>query len=91
MWLPRQLADLLWQHWGRTEADSAAGLVSWRLAVLPGDGLQLGTRVMRYVLGAYSLDTESGEPRHAGASVPLEPKVYQMLVYLIEQRHRTVL
>lgn len=45
---------------------------------------------MRYVLGPYTLDTQAGELRHGGAMVPLGPKAYQVLVYLIEQRHRLV-
>lgn len=36
------------------------------------------------------LDLASRELRHAGKVVPLEPRVFALLVYLYEQRHRAV-
>jgi class 3 adenylate cyclase/DNA-binding winged helix-turn-helix (wHTH) protein len=60
------------------------------LIALPGYVTRLGAQAMHYVLGPYTLDTQSGELRHAEAVVPLEPKAYKVLVYLVEQRHRIV-
>ena len=45
---------------------------------------------MRYVFGDCTLDTQQYELCRAGTHVPLRPKVFQVLVYLIEQRHRVV-
>ena len=45
---------------------------------------------MPYVFGDYTLDTQRYELRRGGARLPLRPKVFQVLVYLIEQRHRVV-
>jgi DNA-binding winged helix-turn-helix (wHTH) protein/predicted ATPase len=45
---------------------------------------------MPYVFGDYTLDTQRYELRRRGTRLPLRPKVFQMLVYLIEQRHRVV-
>jgi class 3 adenylate cyclase/tetratricopeptide (TPR) repeat protein len=46
---------------------------------------------MRYVFGGYSLDTECYELRHAGVRIPLRPKVFQLLAYLLIHRDRVVL
>jgi DNA-binding winged helix-turn-helix (wHTH) protein len=45
---------------------------------------------MHYVFGRYSLDTERCELCQEAQGLPLEPKVYQVLVYLVQQRHRMV-
>ncbi len=45
---------------------------------------------MRYLFGAYSLDTPARTLRRADAVMPLEPKAYHVLLYLIEQRQRQV-
>jgi DNA-binding winged helix-turn-helix (wHTH) protein len=45
---------------------------------------------MRYVFGDCTLDTQQYELRRAGIRVPLRPKVFKVLVYLLEQRHRVV-
>jgi DNA-binding winged helix-turn-helix (wHTH) protein/predicted ATPase len=45
---------------------------------------------MRYVFGDYTLDTQCYELRRGGMRVPLRPKVFQVLVYLLEQRDRVV-
>jgi DNA-binding winged helix-turn-helix (wHTH) protein len=45
---------------------------------------------MLYVFGDCELDTARQELRRAGLSVPLEPKAYQVLLYLVEQRDRLV-
>src|ERR671922_604883 len=46
---------------------------------------------MRYVFGDYSLDTQLYELSRAGELIPLRPKVFQLLAYLITQRARVVL
>ncbi len=40
--------------------------------------------------GGYTFDTNARELRKDGELVPLEPKVFDLLRYLIEQRHRAV-
>jgi DNA-binding winged helix-turn-helix (wHTH) protein/tetratricopeptide (TPR) repeat protein len=45
---------------------------------------------MRYVSGEFSLDTERFELRRAGQTVPLQPKAFRILAYLIEHRDRVV-
>src|SRR6266571_3389343 len=50
---------------------------------------QKGVR-MHYVFGAYHLDTQCYERHHAGVLVPLRPKVFQVLAYLVAQHDRVV-
>jgi DNA-binding winged helix-turn-helix (wHTH) protein len=45
---------------------------------------------MRYVFGDYTLDTQRRELRCRGQSVPLRPKVFDVLVYLIMHHDRAV-
>ena len=45
---------------------------------------------MHYVFGAYQLDTQRYELHHAGVLVPLRPKVFQVLAYLVAQHERVV-
>jgi DNA-binding winged helix-turn-helix (wHTH) protein len=45
---------------------------------------------MPYVFGEYTLDPPCYELRRQGTRIPLRPKVFQVLLYLIEQRHRVV-
>src|SRR5262249_34799622 len=45
---------------------------------------------MLYVFGEYVLDTHRHELRQAGVPVPLEPKAYQLLTYLVQHRDRLV-
>jgi DNA-binding winged helix-turn-helix (wHTH) protein len=45
---------------------------------------------MIYVFGDYALDTGRHELRHAGVPCPLEPQVYDVLLYLILNRDRVV-
>jgi DNA-binding winged helix-turn-helix (wHTH) protein len=45
---------------------------------------------MPYVFGDCTLDPQQYELRRRGARIPLRPKVFQVLTYLIEQRHRVV-
>jgi class 3 adenylate cyclase len=45
---------------------------------------------MRYVFGNYTLDTERYELRRAGVLVKVQPKVFDVLAYLIALRERVV-
>jgi DNA-binding winged helix-turn-helix (wHTH) protein len=45
---------------------------------------------MRYVFADYELDTQLYELRHAGQPCPLEPQVFNVLLYLIQHRDRVV-
>jgi class 3 adenylate cyclase/DNA-binding winged helix-turn-helix (wHTH) protein/tetratricopeptide (TPR) repeat protein len=45
---------------------------------------------MRYAFGDYELDTQLYELRHAGQGCPLEPQVFDVLVYLVQHRDRVV-
>ena len=45
---------------------------------------------MLYVFGDCTLDTRGYELRRGGTRIPLRPKVFRVLVYLIEQRDRVV-
>jgi DNA-binding winged helix-turn-helix (wHTH) protein/class 3 adenylate cyclase len=45
---------------------------------------------MHYVFGAYHLDPQCYELYHAGVLVPLRPKVFQVLAYLVAQHERVV-
>jgi class 3 adenylate cyclase/tetratricopeptide (TPR) repeat protein len=46
---------------------------------------------MRYVFGDCILDTERYELRRAGVRIPLRPKLFQLLAYLITHREHVVL
>jgi DNA-binding winged helix-turn-helix (wHTH) protein len=43
---------------------------------------------MRYVFGDYILDTQRRELRCRGHAVPVRPKVFDLLVYLIMHHDR---
>jgi len=45
---------------------------------------------MLYVFGAYDLDPQRYELHHAGVLVPLRPKVFQVLAYLVARHDRVV-
>jgi pimeloyl-ACP methyl ester carboxylesterase len=45
---------------------------------------------VRYRFGHYELDVPQRELRHRGHAVPLQPQVFALLVYLVEQRARVV-
>lgn len=45
---------------------------------------------MRYTLGDYTLDTQRYEIYRAGSLLQLQPKVFELLVYLIQHRDRVV-
>jgi DNA-binding winged helix-turn-helix (wHTH) protein len=45
---------------------------------------------MRYLFADYVLDTDRRELSRGADLVPLEPKVFDLIVYLIENRQRVV-
>src|SRR5262245_66405527 len=45
---------------------------------------------MRYAFGDYSLNVQQYELRRAGSFIPLRPKVFHLLVYLLAHRDRVV-
>jgi DNA-binding winged helix-turn-helix (wHTH) protein len=45
---------------------------------------------MHYRFGVYTLDTQRYELHRAGQPVPLRPKVFHVLAYLLAQRDRVV-
>src|SRR5919199_5910578 len=45
---------------------------------------------MDYVFGAYCLATQRYELTHAGVPIPLRPKVFQVLDYLLAHHERVV-
>jgi adenylate cyclase len=45
---------------------------------------------MRYTFGAYTLDTQRYALEHAGIPLQLQPKVFDLLAYLIQHRDRVV-
>jgi DNA-binding winged helix-turn-helix (wHTH) protein len=45
---------------------------------------------MHYIFGPYHLDTQRYELHHAGVLVPLRPKVFKVLAYLVAQHNRVV-
>jgi DNA-binding winged helix-turn-helix (wHTH) protein len=45
---------------------------------------------MRYVFGDCTLDTESYVVQRAAQTIPLRPKVFQVLYYLLLHRHRVI-
>ncbi len=56
---------------------------------VPGGGAGVSSR-MRFVFGEYELEPESRTLKQRGERVPVEPKVFDLLVYLIEHRERVV-
>ena len=46
--------------------------------------------LLKYSFEDFQLDTELYELRRAGASVPVEPQVFDLLAYLVEQHNRVV-
>lgn len=45
---------------------------------------------MIYICGEHTIDTDTLEVRKGGALVPVEPQVFELIVTLIELRHRVV-
>lgn len=54
------------------------------------DNCGVNTPAAPYRFGDFELDPAVRELRRCGSSVPLEPKAFDLLCYLIENRHRTV-
>src|SRR5882724_4171917 len=68
-----------------------------RGAMRPPGGIPGGRRVsrreeglMRYLFAEYCLDTQRYELHQAGVPIPLPPKVFQVLAYLVAQGDRMV-
>jgi DNA-binding winged helix-turn-helix (wHTH) protein len=53
-------------------------------------GLMVELRGTMYVFGAYELDLQRYELRRAGEPLPLEPKVFDVLTYLVQHCDRLV-
>src|SRR5215813_8229176 len=68
-------------------ASEAAGQVALHRTV---PGYDAGRETMRYAFDDYTLDPEHYELRQAGRLVRLEPRVFDLLVYLVQHRGRTV-
>jgi DNA-binding response OmpR family regulator len=53
---------------------------------VPGDrsALRREEGLMRYLFADYCLDTQCYELHQAGVPIPLSPKVFQVLAYLLE-------
>ena len=49
-----------------------------------------GVANLRYLFEDYALDTERRELRRGDAPVAIEPKVFDLLTYVIENRERVV-
>src|SRR5262245_37833115 len=45
---------------------------------------------MRFTINGCSIDTDSYEVRRNGAVVPVEPQVFDLLIYLLERRDRVI-
>ncbi|MCH7869633.1 MAG: winged helix-turn-helix domain-containing protein, partial [Myxococcales bacterium] len=45
---------------------------------------------MRFVFGGYELEPEARTLQHQGRRIPVEPKIFDVLTYLIEHRERFV-
>src|SRR5215831_3820623 len=45
---------------------------------------------MRFLFENHVLDLDRRELRRSGAPIPLEPQVFDLLIYLIQHRHRVV-
>src|SRR6266571_630797 len=68
-----------------------------RGAIRPPGGVPGGRRVsrreeglMRYLFADYCLDTQRYELHQVGVPIPLSPKVFQVLAYLLAQGDRVV-
>src|SRR5262245_49720529 len=75
--------------------------VLWRVEALGDDALALLYEIiyplyrlrevtMRYTFGDYTLDTHRYELCRAGIPLKLQPKVFDLLAYLIQHRDRVV-
>src|SRR5262249_53341416 len=49
-----------------------------------------GSAILLVLFGSYVLDTDRRELKRGGELVPIEPQVFDLLVYLVENRDRVV-
>src|SRR5262245_29002636 len=61
-----------------------------RPCIAPSQGMAAGRETMRYAFDDYTLDPEHYELLQAGRLVRLEPRVFDLLVYLVQHSGRTV-
>src|SRR5262252_3893587 len=61
-----------------------------RPCITPSQGMAAGRETMRYTFDDYTLDPEHYELRQAGRLLRLEPRVFDLLVYLVQHPGRTV-
>jgi DNA-binding winged helix-turn-helix (wHTH) protein/tetratricopeptide (TPR) repeat protein len=52
--------------------------------------MQMSVRSPTYRFGAFSIDPAARELRRDGAAVPVAPKVFECIVYLLENRQRAI-
>ena len=46
---------------------------------------------MKYMLDTITIDAASREVTHGGAAMPVEPKVFDLILYLVKHRDRVVM
>src|SRR5215475_6205533 len=61
-----------------------------RPCIAPSQGMAAWRETMRYAFDDYTLDPEHYEFRQAGRLVRIEPRVFDLLVYLVQHPGRTV-
>src|SRR5262245_57534897 len=61
-----------------------------RPCIAPSPGMAAGRETMRYAFDDYTFDPEHYELRQAGRLVRLEPRVFNLLAYLVQHSGRTV-
>src|SRR5215510_2821896 len=49
-----------------------------------------GRRILLVLCGGYTLDMDRRELKRSGELIPLEPQVFDLLVYLVQNRDRVV-
>src|SRR5262249_47599193 len=61
-----------------------------RPCIAPSQGMAAGRETMRYAFDDYTLDPEHYELRQAGGLVRLEPRGFDLVVYLVQHPGRTL-
>src|SRR5262247_1433952 len=61
-----------------------------RLCIAQAEGMATERATMLYAFDTYTLDLAHYELRQAGRLVPLEPRVFDLLAYLVQHSGRTV-
>src|SRR6185312_8733202 len=79
--MPRMVANCFTASFVLSYADRLIGL---------GTGLRAPEDGLVFAFGEYRLDLKRRELHRAGALVALEPKVFDLLVFLVQQRDRVV-